>query len=280
MLQDTFFPLETTDYLQTEFLQRRGRNPHYSLRAFARDLELSPSTLCEFLKGKASLSAERAMELGKKIDLAEMQIEHFADLVTLRFSAMEQRRREARRRIEHRFEQQKSYLPLEKFAVVSNWYHMVILGLVELSDKYHSVEVLAETLDLSEVETSMAVETLMTVGLLVKEGPRWKIAQAQTLVGNQQASGAIRSFHRQMLDQAAKALTELPVEQRNFQSTVFSMRAEDTAAFNKDLEQLMKTLVDKYHSKTGKNLACSLNFQWVPHNPPALPANAFPKGEN
>jgi len=55
------------ELLQKEFATRVARNKNYSLRAFARDLELAPSTVSEIMSGKYKLSDERLAEIYKKI---------------------------------------------------------------------------------------------------------------------------------------------------------------------------------------------------------------------
>ena len=46
--------------LEQELARRQSRNLRYSLRAFARDLQLSPAFLCQVLSAKRGLSAKSA----------------------------------------------------------------------------------------------------------------------------------------------------------------------------------------------------------------------------
>lgn len=50
-------------FLAEELASRKQRNPAYSLRAFARRLQMSPSFLSEVLKGKKAVSPSRAEAL-------------------------------------------------------------------------------------------------------------------------------------------------------------------------------------------------------------------------
>ncbi|MEM7157773.1 MAG: hypothetical protein AAF799_33340 [Myxococcota bacterium] len=62
--------------LVTEFEYRRSRNSGYSLRAFARDLAMPPSTLNEVLNQRKGISSARARKLARRLglshDLAEV----------------------------------------------------------------------------------------------------------------------------------------------------------------------------------------------------------------
>ena len=266
MLTDSYFPLQAQDYLQSAYFVRRGRNPYYSMRAFARDLELSPSSLCEFLKGKSALSQERATMLARKLELTPLQGEHFCDLITLHFHRTDATREEAQRRVELRCTRHEAHLPLDNFALIANWYHMVILELLDLGARYQTVQSLAETLEISEPEVEQALARLFKLNLIEKL-PNGQLASVkkQTLVGDEYASDALRTFHQQILEKASEALTSKPVGQRHFQSIVFSMPAAQVSAFYRELEKLTADLIDKYHGQGDKDIVCSLNTQWIPY---------------
>lgn len=65
--------------LTSEFERRRIRNNRYSLRAYARDLEMSPSRLSEFLAAKANPRPSTALRILEKLsvdaDLIESVVE-------------------------------------------------------------------------------------------------------------------------------------------------------------------------------------------------------------
>ena len=50
------------EFLRRELTRRVQRNPAYSLRAFARDIRVSPSTLSEALRGRFDFSAPQAAD--------------------------------------------------------------------------------------------------------------------------------------------------------------------------------------------------------------------------
>jgi len=55
--------------LQAEFERRRGTNPRYSLRSFARDLSLDHSTLSQILRGRRRLTGRTVRALGRRLRL-------------------------------------------------------------------------------------------------------------------------------------------------------------------------------------------------------------------
>ncbi len=57
------------EVLESEFNNRKEEKPDYSLRNFARDLELSQSLLLYILKDKRRLTADKAFFIAKKLNL-------------------------------------------------------------------------------------------------------------------------------------------------------------------------------------------------------------------
>jgi uncharacterized protein (TIGR02147 family) len=84
-------------YLRRAFLAKRAERPDFSLRAFARELDLSPSHLCEILKGGQNLSSARARVIATRLGLDERDARRFAALVDVAGRKPTMVRREAER---------------------------------------------------------------------------------------------------------------------------------------------------------------------------------------
>lgn len=67
--------------LKNELTQRISRNPNYSLRAFARDLELSPSFLSEVINSRKRLSHRTATKIGQRLAFTEHELSRFLSCV-------------------------------------------------------------------------------------------------------------------------------------------------------------------------------------------------------
>ena len=94
--------LATTDYraiLQAELAGRCRQNGRYSLRAFARDLKLAPSRLCEILSGKQGLSRAGAERVAMALGLDPQATGFFCDLVDAHHARSRHDRELARERL-------------------------------------------------------------------------------------------------------------------------------------------------------------------------------------
>jgi transcriptional regulator with XRE-family HTH domain len=58
------------DFLKRELTRRQARNPRYSLRAFARDLDCDHATLSQWLRGTRELSPAAQHHVFVRLDLA------------------------------------------------------------------------------------------------------------------------------------------------------------------------------------------------------------------
>ena len=70
----------TQDFLSLCLQERQLRNSRYSLRKFARDLGLSPSAICEVLKGRKRLSEDATLKVISRLKLNPQESKYF-DLI-------------------------------------------------------------------------------------------------------------------------------------------------------------------------------------------------------
>ncbi len=78
--------IEKFDYRQIlieEFERRRIRNPHYSQRAFARDLEISSGALSQILSGKRHLGTRAAATVADALSLNSEDKNRFIHLARI-----------------------------------------------------------------------------------------------------------------------------------------------------------------------------------------------------
>lgn len=63
--------------LRAEFTKRKSKNPFYSLRAFARDLHISPASLSLILLGKRTLTVSMARRVLARLPMPTSDQEKF-----------------------------------------------------------------------------------------------------------------------------------------------------------------------------------------------------------
>ncbi|MGE3756126.1 MAG: TIGR02147 family protein [Pseudobdellovibrionaceae bacterium] len=264
------FPSEPIEYLKVELEERQRRSASYSLRAFARDLSISPSTLSELLNGKVGLSKFKALDLARKMKLKEEHCMHFCDLILARHARKVSEKREAEIRSRSRIRSKGSQLSLDYFKLIEEWYHFAILELIDLGTNKHSIPAIADSLSISKRTVVQALDRLERLNLIEKTETFYKTVSSQTTVGEEIPSLAVQSFHRQILKKAEQALNTQEVSNREFQSHVLSMRKEDMPELKKHLDKMSRELFSKFLHKEGKDTVYCFSLQFFPlsHEPP------------
>ena len=65
--------METNNFrtcLQNELINRCEKNPNYSLRAFAKSLDIGPSALSQIVRGKRKLTKKMTLRLADRLDIS------------------------------------------------------------------------------------------------------------------------------------------------------------------------------------------------------------------
>ena len=195
-------------YLKSVLAERIARNPAYSLRSFAKQLDLSSSTLCEVLKGSKNLSEEMALHVANRLGLDESESDYLRLSVLLMRTKRAKIKKEVQERLEE-FQLNRHVDPLseDRFKAISDWYHFGILSATELDDFDSSVRFLSERLGIQLIEAEVAVERLVRLGMLARNADgKLKRTKAILRVAASGPSEALRSFHRQMLNKAIDSL--------------------------------------------------------------------------
>lgn len=234
-------------YIQRELQFRMQRRPLYSQRALARDLELSPSTLTDFLKGRLALSSGRIAQISKKIGLTDEQCKHWVDLTTYKFSRNTIKKKESQVKIQSRIATEKNAISLEEFKVISQWSHFAFLELIEMnSKKYSSLKTTAQALSLPLSEIKETVNRLLSLKLLkVDENGNYRADQS-THVGNGAPSEAIRSFHNQILQKAQTALDQQRIDERFASSIFIGLSKAQIPSIIESLKSASHQILDPY----------------------------------
>lgn len=235
------------DYLRREFEARANRRPLYSQRAFARDINLSPSTLSDYFKGNLGLSAARAHQISKFIGLNPEQQKHWIDLINIQFSKSGKIRQESELRVKCRLQSQLHRISLDQFKVISDWYHLAYLELLQLnSQKYSNLNFACKALNVPLKTLQMGVGRLESLGLIEKNQEGIFSARPNNYLGDTIPSLAIRQFHTQVLKKALESIEDQPMSQRFISTTMVALPNEEVEKILSDIKHLADRYLDPY----------------------------------
>ncbi len=240
------YPDDHREYLKTELVKRFQRRPHYSLRAFARDLELSPSTLSDFLNNKLSLSEERIQLLAKKIALESKHQDHWLDLVRLKYSKKRSDIQLAKIRIKQRLEKNGGKLSIARFKTLTTWYYLCVYHLIQMHPRFQDIDVCAKSLGITTAEVQNALMALVQVGILKFDNNIYQPQEDFVLVSEETPSEHIRKYHAQFLYKANQSIEEQPPSLRELSTCIMTVRKEDIEKIRLEIQNFADTVVAKY----------------------------------
>ncbi len=194
--------------LRQIFLDRKERNAAYSSRSFARDLGMSQTLLSLVLNGKRPLTVKQAAQISILLELTSEDTERFLELTLLALPENSKGISKLRR--------QRKELPkpifmdyaVERFKVISQWYHLAILDLTTTATFKNDQNWIAKRLGVSTYEVRDAIERLIALGFLEKTADSLRKVDSKLYFATQASESAVRNFHKQMIDKAKSKLDE------------------------------------------------------------------------
>jgi uncharacterized protein (TIGR02147 family) len=245
-----------------ELERRKKVNPSYSLRAYARDLGITPPQLSSVLKGTKGISPEAAQKIAEKLALSDEEAEVF-QYSALALHSREKRKRKNSQDILKKLIAGKQFRILEesKFSLINEWFYLSLLQMFELKDFKPNSTWMSDRLGTTKQETEAALTLLEKMKLLKKTDAFYKPAQ-EFIKTEDIPSRTIRFYLQQMLNKASKALETQSIEERDFSSTVFSIDANEIGAFKKKLRDFREQFCQEASMTRSKNEIYNLSIQF------------------
>jgi uncharacterized protein (TIGR02147 family) len=244
------------DFLNSHFKAKQKANPGYSIRAYARDLTLSPSFLSQVLSNQKQLSPAKAQAVSKRLHLNVDEQLYFVSKSIVSSSRSEKQKLDAQavlRKI--KIQRLAHSLGTEEFKVMSDWYHLGIFQTLFLKDyaKYcetdGEVAFLARFLKVPTANVKEALERLSQLKI-IECGKKVHFPITDNLVvKNKIPSAAIRKFHRQMIEKSLVAMEAQPVTERFFNCTTLTLRQADLPDLMKEYETFYQSIVERFSKK-------------------------------
>jgi uncharacterized protein (TIGR02147 family) len=227
------------EQIQSSFERRKAKRPAYSMRAFARDLDYGAPQLSRVMSGKQHLSLANARNIADRLFDSERERELFVAQVELESAATDRGRESAQVKMERlksrEFGDETVILQPEDFQVISDWYHLPILYMVSLRGAPTTASGIAKYLGIGKAEAHEAVERLERLGLIRKRATGeggWETTHARLHVPTAKVSGAIRKFHRSMIEKALRLVDGVDNEQRYLSGRTITLAPKDLPKFH------------------------------------------------
>lgn len=211
--------------LKREFERRRRVNARYSLRSFARTLQLSHSAVSELLAGKRRFSKRCINRIAVRLHWTPAQTQLAVESLEkdpLSFTDLDS----------------------EKIAQLDSWYYNAILELFLVEGFKPDPGWIAQALNLSKVEVTEAIERLLDAGQIKRgRNGQLKVSTRQTTtLGNVQSKDTLVKIQQQNLKKGIEALSCFSVESQSSMGLTIPMDVQDLPEARKILYRCLKDL--------------------------------------
>lgn len=238
-------------FLTQEFLKRKERNPNFSLRSFAKWLDISPAQLSQMMTGKRPITLNSLKKIGLRVGLSPLEQKN---LLTSLLKQKKMLAPDQDKKIIHMQEDQ--------FRVISDWYHFAILSLTQIKGAQSDPRWIARRLGINVDEANQALMRLQRLGIIQLK-PTFKQIGEPIQVSSAMPSEAIRKYHKQNLNLAIEKIDTVPVNLREYQSISFPMSPKHVALFKKQIDEFLEQAAELSENTAGSEIY-NLNVQLFP----------------
>lgn len=267
--KEVFFK-QSAEILKSIYLARKDRNPKYSARAFARDLELSQSLVSLIMNGKRNLTLAQAIKIATLLENSKSGLEEAEKILVQTIKTLPGGGRLLQNRDgDNLIAKEISYreIEIEKLKVISEWFHLPILDLATTCDFKSDPVWIASRLGISKDDATAAMDRLVTVGLAKIENDVFKKVTSKIDFNTEKSESFVRSYHSQMIS-LAKSQLELAdqksFEARDISGITFAVSKNKISVAKKKIAHFQKELANLLSDGNECHEVYQLNIQLFP----------------
>lgn len=226
--------------LNSEFKKRNSKNPLYSLRSYARDLNIDSSSLGSILSGKRKIPKGKIASFAKEVCSSGSDIDLFIESANTDHVSLNMIKKNEACDVRHLISE-------EQFATVSDIHTYTLLSLLELSEFKYDIEWMSKKLKLDECTVKHTIAKLLSVGLVEERDKTLVRVKRRTTTTDGVISKYIMKHHMDSLELAKTKCQELTPDERYFSTITIP---SDPAAIG-HVKKLISEFEDKLEAYIG-----------------------------
>jgi uncharacterized protein (TIGR02147 family) len=269
---------EYTDYRAylKAFYEWSKRHSEFSHAVFAKRAGLkSRSYLRLVLTGKRNLSPDAVTKFIEGLDLRPLEAEAFTALVYFTQSAdFEARKKYWEEFLSLRPKDQKIHRVRDEYLYLARMAYPTLLILLRQPHVEHDPKALAHLTGMTQPQVEEGIETLINLGVVQRQGEnRYFVADGGVATSDDIPNVAIDTFHKNMMKEAQNK-TDLPKNQREYQSVMMPLNEEEFLYIRRRLRDLAHEIDQKFAGRRPQsNRVYALNLNLIPLTPEFIRAS-------
>jgi len=236
-----------------EYLQDKKKiNPRFSLRSFARLMQMSPSQLSSLMNGKKDLTKKIASKI-----IENLKLDHETSMEILTGLVPDAS-------IYHTEPIELKVLTSDEFTALSNWYYYAILGLANLNYNQANPDWIAQKLSLDEETCKKALLRLIEMGIVKTQEDGSFIQVIKNLTSTADIpSDIIKRAHVQNLQMAISKIEDVPINLREYSSITMSADIKKIAKIKRMITEFKHKLCGEFNKGSATEVY-TLSIQLFP----------------
>lgn len=236
----------TQDIIKSEYQLRREKNDKYSLRAFAKTLDVSPTYLSFIFRGQRQLTQSMLHQFGRKLLWSKKKQEYISLLIEFESAKSDKEKLDLLHELQKYTSRHQLAQPLsvDIFSLIYEWQHSAILAFLTLPKVKKNDATIAQRLNIPIGLCLESLKRLKRLNLIsTSKNSQWMSLGKDFSVASI-PSQSIRCYHKDILRKAMVAIDNQAFEKRDFANFVFtidpkniSVIKEKIKAFHKDISQ-------------------------------------------
>ncbi|MNJ92535.1 hypothetical protein D3C87_102080 [compost metagenome] len=243
------------DLIQKHLLERRQKNPRYSLRALAKKLDVSPATLSEALRNKRVMTKSTVTKIVGLIAANDPNASACLSYFNDHYPSYKDG--------ENKIPQQR--IPEDELLLFKNWYHLAMVTFFDTRHYDGSLESIAGYFGISILEAKDAVDRLLRLGVVEHRDGRLQNTAQFYITDRTRLSESIHLSKNQALKNAIHALNGRTAKDHSDFSMMFSVFDESLLPEAIEyFDKMKKGFVKKFRGKGNKTAVYQLSIQFFP----------------
>ena len=220
-------------WLENLLADKIKKNSQFSLRAFARLVDVSPAVLSRILSGKRKLTFNLAVRIADALVLGPIERDTLYSFFT---------GAAAETSAEDRHEKE---LSIDCFNAMKEWYHYGITQLLYIDAFQEDPKWIAKMLSITELEAKLAVDRLVRLEILDRdENGRLYRTATHLSTSTDIASAGIRHFQKQILEKSIASLENDDLSERDITSITIAINEDRIPEAKKEIMKFRKRMAE------------------------------------
>jgi len=195
---------------------KQRQNPQYSLRAYARDMDMHPSTMSKIIKGQRPLPLKDSAKFIERLNLGPKEKTLFMESLMLTKVSLSQIKVSP---IDERFMLDESH---DK--VISEWEHYALMELFNIKGFVCTPDEVSRRLGITIIRATAVINNMTHLEILTIDESGDLVRTHRSLRTTEDVkSTSLRKAHKETLELAKVKLEEVEVELRDFSATTVAL---------------------------------------------------------